>query len=436
MKRISIISIIICSVATLSAQLPADTPERRITLDFNKTINDILPSLQLYFPEVDDAMITNWEESKALEYTIIDDEKRYFRNAVANLFRIDTLARQRKEQVVGRERASRDYIVSRHIREVLLAKKSTSHLYSPHRWHFCYSITLDSSIGLDSGETIHLWLPYPSNLISRQTDICLIHHNLPYTINQGSHCTAYTKLSHNPTNISRADICYTFATFAEHHTLPQHFKHKVVNTSSPTLAPYLVERTPHIVFTPDVKALADSIVGYETRPYYQARLLFEAMRTLYPWASAREYSTIPNIPQYVIDNRHGDCGQITLLYITLCRYKAIPARWQSGFMLHPGYENLHDWAEIYIEGMGWIPVDPSFGVQHWGKTEAERYFYFGGIDAFRLIINTDFSQPLTPQKQHPRSEPIDFQRGEVETNKQNLYFDTWHWNMNVIPIIE
>ena len=35
-------------------------------------------------------------------------------------------------------------------------------------------------------------------------------------------------------------------------------------------------------------------------------------------------STIENIPEYVLDNRHGDCGQVSLLFITLCRISGIP----------------------------------------------------------------------------------------------------------------
>ena len=69
-----------------------------------------------------------------------------------------------------------------------------------------------------------------------------------------------------------------------------------------------------------------------------------------------------NIPMYVLESGHGDCGMVTLLFMTLCRYKGIPTRWQSGFMMHPSGWNLHDWAEVYFEGPGWVPVDESFGI--------------------------------------------------------------------------
>jgi hypothetical protein len=165
----------------------------------------------------------------------------------------------------------------------------------------------------------------------------------------------------------------------------------------------------------------------------QTKKLFVWLRTNYPWASAREYSTIDHISDYVIANKHGDCGQLSLLFITLCRYNGIPARWQSGFMLYPNGKNLHDWAEIYFEGIGWIPVDSSFGLQAWGKNDDERLFFFGGQDAYHLTINNDFGRPLSPEKMHLRSETVDFQRGEVEWRGGNLYFDQWDYAFTVAP---
>jgi transglutaminase-like putative cysteine protease len=148
------------------------------------------------------------------------------------------------------------------------------------------------------------------------------------------------------------------------------------------------------------------------------------------WAGAREYSTIENISNYCVEKGYGDCGIKSLLFITLCRYNGIPAKWQSGWMLHPGSINLHDWTEIYLEGYGWVPVDPDYGLQNLENIE-EKYFFFGGTDAHHLIINDDYSSPLFPAKIFPRSETVDFQRGELEWRGGNLYFDKWDYNMKV-----
>ena len=118
------------------------------------------------------------------------------------------------------------------------------------------------------------------------------------------------------------------------------------------------------------------------------------------------------------------------LFISMLRYKGIPARWQSGLMVPPDYENLHDWCEIYYEGAGWIPVDVYYGLQQ-TKIEGLKEFYLSGIDSYRLIVNDGISGNLYPHKIFMRSEPYDFQRGEVEWKGGNLYFDKWDYNINI-----
>jgi hypothetical protein len=54
-----------------------------------------------------------------------------------------------------------------------------------------------------------------------------------------------------------------------------------------------------------------------------------------------------------------------------------------------------------------------------------------GIDSYRMIVNDDYSYPLYPKKKFMRSETVDFQRGEVEWSKGNLYFNQWKWNIEV-----
>ena len=430
MKKIVIVLLCIVHCA-FCIEIDAQEVERRAAIDYNKRLSDLLPYIEKYYPEVDSAQIARWEESKALEYRVINGEKWYFRRAAENLFRIDPEARALKMSLEGKERAGRDTVVMKHVRQVLKECHRNGELVAKHEWEFDFKLYFTAKAELQDGELIKVWLPMPKTDENRQTNVRVAYTNREVELHSGVHSTAYMEGHYEADDTTMFAINYEFTTYAEYNKLPLCFKHRKADISNPELSKYLVERAPHCLFTDKVKALADSIVDKEKRPYYQARKMFAAIRELYPWAGACEYGIIDNIPEYVIDNRHGDCGQVTLLYIAMCRYKGIPARWQSGFMLHPGYDNLHDWCEIYIEGMGWIPVDPSFGVQQWGKTNAERYFYFGGMDAYRLIVNSDWGADLTPTKQYDRSEPVDFQRGECETKNENLYFDRWKYNFNV-----
>ena len=128
----------------------------------------------------------------------------------------------------------------------------------------------------------------------------------------------------------------------------------------------------------------------------------ETLQSIYRYIAATTLALLeipPSpIPEYALENQKGDCGQVALLLITMLRYKEIPARWQSGWMTHPGDVNLHDWAEVYFEGTGWIPVDISFGRGKEIPIEPGREFFMSGIDSYRLYINSDFSGAFFPKR--------------------------------------
>ena len=88
---------------------------------------------------------------------------------------------------------------------------------------------------------------------------------------------------------------------------------------------------------------------------------------------------------------------------------------------------MHDWAEFYVEPWRWLPADPTYGLKPSDNPEV-REFYFGHQDAYRLIVNLDYGHPLHPPKLDLRSEPLDFQRGEVEIDGRNLYYDEWSYS--------
>jgi hypothetical protein len=86
-----------------------------------------------------------------------------------------------------------------------------------------------------------------------------------------------------------------------------------------------------------------------------------------------------------------------LLFITLCRVSGINAKWQSGWFVTPYSASPHDWAQVYHEEKGWIPVVPSLGNEFKGNT-LRGDFYFGSLDGFRMVANEDFQVDLIPEK--------------------------------------
>ena len=82
--------------------------------------------------------------------------------------------------------------------------------------------------------------------------------------------------------------------------------------------------------------------------------------------------------------------------------------------------------------MGWIPTDPSFGRSAVGT--ALNDYYATGIDVYRMTTNEGVGDKLSPPKTYIRSETVDFQPGEVEWRKGNLFYDKWNSHLKVNSI--
>jgi transglutaminase-like putative cysteine protease len=100
--------------------------------------------------------------------------------------------------------------------------------------------------------------------------------------------------------------------------------------------------------------------------------------------------------------KRGNCTDFHSLFIGMMRASGIPARFEIGFPLPdaknsgdiPGY---HCWAEYYLKGIGWIPVDASEA----SKNPERRDYFFGAHDANRVFFTYGRDIRLPEQKGDP-----------------------------------
>lgn len=405
----------------------------RIKIDFNKSEAEVKGYIRQYIPDFTEKDFIAWKKNRQIEFFNINGNDKYFHSAARNFFRINReaskiFAKVNKLTKDGLDKFLESYIPN--TMEEIDSSKSTLTNSKKIKLHYKLSIPANT---IPANEVIRCWLPYPKEIPNRQFEVNLLNVNSDNYIiapNNYPHRSIYLE------KISKADEETIFEITFEYKSNDIKFKYAELKNYGITEIPgsikkYIVEEPPHIIFTEELKQLSERILGKEINKLSKARLIYKWINDSIPWASAREYSTIKNIPLYCVENRHGDCGIQSLLFITLCRLNGIPAKWQSGWMLHPNEVNLHDWAEIYITDLGWVPVDQSFGLQDL-PDEEQKWFFFGGLDRFHLIINDDISKKFYPAKIYPRSETVDFQRGEVEWRGGNLYFDKWDYHMEVV----
>ena len=410
---------------------------RRIRLDFSLDEAAAKAAVRRWIPELTDEEFARWDQQGLIEHVDIDGTRWYFKRAPSNLFLLSDEARARRRADAPMPPPGPNEVLNaHHVRVVAAAERGGTASVLPQRIEFTQSLTVKAD-NVPAGETIRAWIPYPREIPGQQERVQWIGSAqgkariAPASTQQRTVYLEAKAVAGQPT---RFEIRYAVTIFARHTAIDAT---KVQATpDDPALKPYLAEQLPHIRFTPALKLFSDQVLQGETRPYEVVRKLFAAVDRI-PWAGAREYSTISNISDYALRAGHADCGQQTLLLIALLRMNGIPARWQSGMVFSDdgsGYNNLHDWGQVYLAPYGWLPMDVTTGALA-SDTPALRDFYLGGLDGYRIAFNDDFGQAFVPAKQHYRSETVDSQRGEAEWSGGNLYFDQWSYDFQwrVLP---
>lgn len=401
---------------------------RRILLDFTLAAAAVKARLRRQIPDLTDAEFARWDAQGLFERQVIDGQLLYFNRSPSNLFRLSGEARARRAEqtplVDGPMETPNDY--HRAVRQAALTEERSSVL--PQRIRVTQSLTVDAD-AVPAGETVRAWIPFPRVLPGQQENVRLVettpavHVVAPEAALQRTVYLEKTAENGTPTEFS---VSYELSIHAQYHAVdPERAEPAAI---TPELAAFVSERAPHIIFNESLRLFSEQVVGDETNPWRIAQKLFAAVDEI-PWAGAREYSTITNISDYALHAGHADCGQQTLLLMALLRMNGIPARWQSGMVYSEGdYWNLHDWGWFYIAPYGWMPMDVTFG--RFEEAPELEWFYLGGLDAWRIAFNDDYSRPFQPAKQFFRSETVDLQRGEVEWSGGNLYFDQWDYSFD------
>ncbi len=146
--------------------------------------------------------------------------------------------------------------------------------------------------------------------------------------------------------------------------------------------------------------------------------ILEKARAVYDWV-VENTTRNPNvrgcglgIVEVTLSKRSGKCADLSSVYTAMARAVGVPAREVFGLRLGKNPEQditggFHCWAEFYLPGTGWVPVDPSdvrkiMLVNQWSleRVKAQREYYFGAVDGLRITLRTGGrGVTLTPPQQ-------------------------------------
>ena len=159
-----------------------------------------------------------------------------------------------------------------------------------------------------------------------------------------------------------------------------------------------------VTLSPRVRKLADEVTAGKTTTVEQAHAIFDYLVT-----TMKYDKTTPGWgngdTERACDIKKGNCTDFHSLFLSLARAKGIPARFVIGFPLTAADGHVagyHCWAEFYVKGRGWIPVDASDASKL--SDAGAREYLFGHLDPNRVQFTIGRDLHLTPRT----AEPLNF----------------------------
>lgn len=297
------------------------------------------------------------------------------------------------------------------------------------------TFTLNPAVSKDT-KAVDVWIPYPlSNKAQTISDVSVTGNFANSAVYRDDDSEAIFLHATWPSVAEKPELKFSFHVDMSSRKVPQ------INESSlPIPAPI---RNKYLQSTPEVpadmfrKKAAEIIAGKTT--------ILEKARAIYDWTVENTVRD-PNVkgcglakPGRTLYECEGGgkCADISAVFVTFARAAGIPARDVYGLRLGTPKNGditsgFHCWAEFYLPGTGWIPVDPAdvrkmmlvHDLKLGDKATREwREFFWGGDDLFRITLNKDSrGVTLTPGKEEGKVNYFMYPFAQVDGRALN-YFD-------------
>jgi hypothetical protein len=398
------------------------------------------------FPWVPEEERNSWLDLPTTE-RIVSDGKVWFYESIANniAFRNMTLYHEWKDDPVH------DMMKATMVEILSADANRTGTYFNPANYTAHGVLTLPRDI-LPSTGTLQIWVPAPIDAAS-QCNVkvlgvspadCVV--TMPDV--HGSLGQAYLEIPLEGLigNVT-VTVDYSFTEYQKHFDVDPSNVGSYDRTSSDYLT--YTRASENSAITPEIYLEAKSVIGDETNPYLQAKLLYDYV------IGNITYSFMPHVTlgatgvpesEYVRIHRFGDCGAQSMYLTALLRSIGIPARAVGGYQTLHGGTSSHFWSEFYVPNYGWVPCDVTAADgMSWissdlvtpSEVAAYKAYFFGHLDHCRYIIqnSTDIHnvpEPLMPYAIFPA---FQFPTASCDTATVDLpVWANFHWAFKITMV--
>jgi len=277
----------------------------------------------------------------------------------------------------------------------------------------------------DSNKEVQLWIPYPLSDRDQVVSKISIHgdydESAVYSDQVYSTPILYARWHKGSAN---RKLTLSFQVVRQEVTR-RNFPAKEAEWDSTDFALYLAPTSLGPI-DGQVKIMADQITFGKTTVLAKAK-------AIYDWICENSYRD-PNTRGcgagnvcLLLEKPGGKCTDIHSLFVSLCRAAGVPAREIFGVRLgKKSTENItswqHCWAEFYLPGYDWVPVDPADVRKMMlkekldltdAKTDYYREYFWGGWDQYRVKLAVGRDLQLNPQQHGPALNTFGYPYAEI-----------------------
>ena len=129
-----------------------------------------------------------------------------------------------------------------------------------------------------------------------------------------------------------------------------------------------------ITLSPTVQQYIDKVTEGCTTQWQRLKAIEKALRSMHYTAEPGAIPKTVKTPEeyldyFLMESRKGYCAHFATAFVLLARSEGLPARYVEGFRLPFNisrtirvYSSMaHAWAEVYLEGVGWVTFEPTPG---------------------------------------------------------------------------
>jgi hypothetical protein len=264
------------------------------------------------------------------------------------------------------------------------------------------SYTINYSVNVKVGEaeapnTMYLWIPHPAASAAQRNMELLLSSVDPFIERyRGISLYKMDNLeAHSDVQIRvswKVDV-YSVETAVQPQSIRQ-------EPNSPISETYVQSTAQLPADDPRIKDQVTALLGRERNPYVRAQRIYEWLTGgNFVWEDHARGDIFS-----VLETKRTDPYLSALLYCTLLRAAGIPCQPVAGVLISRNRQTLnHYWAEFWLNGFGWIPVDPAMGagaipapfIIH----EDSANYYFGNVDSQRIAFSRGITNlsPMDPR---------------------------------------